>query len=136
MSKHWTTVPVAERPRTGRRHNPFEGLDYSALTSYRGELQRLRNTAQEEIGRLDVLLSLVNSSIAEVEKEPVVRISDHAVLRYLERYDNIDTCAVRRKLLDMLDDGRPEVAYKDGVIATILPPGSASAQAIADEAGE
>jgi hypothetical protein len=52
-----------------------------------------------------------------------LRVSNHALLRYIERVVGIDVEALRAEIADLAQPGSPELAkiiVEDGVVVTIL----------------
>ena len=115
-----------------RRANPFAKLPLSTLQRYTLEMNDEIAAVTAELHRLRAIKELVSEAMRDMEADRVnnvsVRVTDHAVLRYLERYMGFDTIAIEEKLVDMMEEGRPEVAVRDGVIATVLPEGSISTE--------
>lgn len=50
-------------------------------------------------------------------------VTDHAMIRYIERYTDIDLEEIEERIRDMIAADRKELAIRDRVLVTILPPG-------------
>ena len=136
MASNRTVHTVSDKALTKRRTNPFMHVERSALRSYRGELLGMLYPVKQEQERLTALLEMVNQAINhhEEDRRCLLYVSDHAVLRYRERYGGVNIHEARADVLQMVEDGRQEVAVRDGTVATVLPEGCSSAESIADEA--
>ena len=121
-------VPKGFIAKLGRRANPFAKVDFQSLARYQNEIKDEIGACTAEAARLQAILQLVNEALndrrADALHQSTVRVTDHAILRYLERYEGMDLSRIERELIDMADKDRPEVAVRDGVIATVLPEGA------------
>lgn len=85
---------------------------------------KLRKLLNEKSGRLQYLID------KSEDKNPL-NVSDHAVIRYLERVERVDTMEVRKKILGsnysgpLIDGqfpmGTHRVVVSHGVVVTVLP---------------
>lgn len=106
-----------------------ERKDYAnKMSRDKTHLEQLQN----RIKATQVLIDYVDSRLREL-KNPLLHVSNHAIVRYLERIDGVDVEAVKDKILSdellkqtaVLGDGRYPLAcgkqavIKNGVIVTI-----------------
>lgn len=107
-----------------------------ALKRREQRLRQHRDTAEREIVELEAEQKKLEKRLAAVQG-PVgkVRVTDHAVLKYLERVEGVDVERARRSLVDeetatrikQLRSGTfPRDGYRlkvrDGTVVTVLPP--------------
>lgn len=114
---HWSDKALK------RLHNPFIDVPINGLNNYELELRQLISATSVELARLNQLHGLVLEAQRRKDDEQSVVITDHAIVRYLERYENFDLTKVENAILAMARDQRPEVAVRDRTIVTVLPPG-------------
>lgn len=122
--------------RMRKKKNPFLEVEGSALLRYQKELRSELTELQAASSRISFLLSLLEEALnmqKMMSEGGVIRVTDHAVVRYLERYEGLDLSRVEAELIHMLEEGRPEIAFREGVIATVLPEGIVSLEHLADE---
>ena len=95
----------------------LKGLTMERLINMRFEVGRELNRQMTHANDLRIRLDAVRSEISEREETwDGYRITDHAVVRYLERHKGLDIAAVRTEIADMvkaskgidLQDGRPD----------------------------
>jgi hypothetical protein len=108
--------------------NPYDALSVSSLRAHQGELDAMISRTIEELNRLTALRTMV---IEAYNRKPdadryTLRVSDHAIVRYLERFQGDDMDFIRGQILELVDAGRPEVAVRDGTVVTVLPEGASS----------
>ena len=102
----------------------YRGVSDAALHNHRLELQRYRSAMATQAQKIDAAIGdLVKEENRRNSKQQRIYITDHAIVRYLERYTTCDITGVEQEILEMLADGRREVAINDGVISTVLPEG-------------
>ena len=115
--------------------NPFRNLEAVPLRQYEGELRALAAAYTSALARTNNLLGMVKQALGEIENGgETLRVSDHAIVRFIERFGGGDMAEVRAAILAMIEAGRPEVAVRDGVVVTILPEGAESVDALGQEA--
>jgi len=105
-------------------HNPFDEVPSSVLENYRKELQALIQAADKEKARLSAVYTLVCEAQTKRTNPPKLVIADHAIVRYMERYLGFDVQPIVDAIVEMAENADPEVAIREGVIITVLPPGS------------
>lgn len=86
--------------------NPFVGLSYDELMALRTDLRREMGAIRLQAARLDAMIGLVNSAIVAAEP-PALLVSDHAVLRYLERTQGLDVHAMREEIRKKAEAAEP-----------------------------
>lgn len=122
MSKR--SHPVHWSQRLLRRlHNPFSDVSQRHLHNYDMELRQMLGAVDAERSRLILAQSLVHEAQRNAEDTQSITITDHAIVRYLERYEGMDMTRIEDAILAMARDGRPEVAMRNGLIVTLLPEG-------------
>jgi hypothetical protein len=118
----------------GEFANPYRGMTLAQLQNVKAELSRLHTTVNLQAIRLRELLSMVEEETNRVgDKYRRVRITDHAIVRFLERYTTCDIAFAEAEIIEMIEQGRKEVVVSDGLVVTVLPEGT---QGIAPTAKE
>ena len=93
----------------------LKGLTVEQLINVRFEIGRELNRQMTHANDLRIRLDAVRAEISEREETwDGYRITDHAVVRYLERHKGLDIAAVRTEIADMVkaSDG---VDLRDGM---------------------
>lgn len=94
---------------------------YSELQAYRESI----NLTKTELTTLSTIinanLKVIGKEIQRLKNEVVdMSITDHAVLRYLERYQNLNTEKIKQKILDLPLDEKVIVENKVLTVGEIL----------------
>lgn len=79
---------------------------------------------RESAAKYDALRSLMAAAWDDNAHGVNLDISDHAVVRFIERFGNCDMAEVRRGIAALVELGRPEVVLRDRTVITILPEGA------------
>lgn len=113
--------------------NPYEGWSIGRVSTQKGEFERQITALNNQLERVKFLHKMLAQTETKLRREvgQNIEITDHAIVRYLERYTDIDLEAVEDALIDMVENRRPEVMTKAGMIITVLPQGQ-SATGIVD----
>ncbi|CAB4137182.1 hypothetical protein UFOVP319_13 [uncultured Caudovirales phage] len=118
--------------------NPYMGLSRPALETFKLEYETSRECLAELRKNLGAELNLVNQALDVARPERGLGISDHAVLRYMERVRGIDTEAIRAEIQQAVADGqqiapdavagnkREAYILSGGQVVTVLPAGSSA----------
>lgn len=78
----------------------FKNMQFSELTAKESKWKNALHNLDEQARDLRHNLQLVGEEIARRQKAPInPRVSEHAVLRYLERAKGVDTEAIRAEIL-------------------------------------
>lgn len=77
------------------------------LVSLRRECGQIMQILRSRIGKLNGTILKVNSILADRESDrgPETEVSDHAVLRFLERYRGLDIDTLRQEIREIADAG-------------------------------
>ncbi len=110
--------------------NPYIGVDHDKLRAFERAITLTLTHSHVERVRLQACQSLVHAAIRQSEPTYAQHVTDHAIVRWLERFGGLDTNLIRQALMNMVDAGRPEVAVRDNTIVTVLPEGVASVDAV------
>lgn len=94
---------------------------YSELQAYKESI----NLTKTELTTLSTIingnLKVIGKEIQRLKNEVVdMSITDHAVLRYLERYQNLNTEKIKQKILDLPADEKVIVENKVLTVGEIL----------------
>lgn len=118
--------------------NPYATLTESQLTKLIEDIRV--NTENLDAVRKAVAenLQLLNNALQSARPDRGLKVSGHAVLRYLERVRGVDLGAIEREIADAVANGRDigggavvgekrtTFIVKDGWIVTVLPRGSST----------
>lgn len=131
MAKRFRRATILEDYRAEMSGKSIDDLqEERRIVSQR--FNKIKNECATERARLDTIASL----IAERKGGGEIGISDHAVLRYMERHLGVDVRAVRKEISEMaaarkrvsgtgdhfdIADGIVAVIPNGGVMATVLP---------------
>ena len=114
------------------------GLSRPALEAFKLEYETSRECLAELRKQLGAELAMVNDAIAIARPKRGLGISDHAVLRYMERVRGIDTEAIRSEIQEAVASGqqiapdaiagnkREAYILSGGQVVTVLPAGSSA----------
>ena len=104
----------------------LEGKSLDDLREDQVDLGRKCGLLNQEKNKLRIKLDIVKARMEELRGNGDIGISDHAVLRYLERHKGLDVCAVRHEIRALIGEKRvlrrrkaEEIPIGDGVIAVI-----------------
>ena len=118
--------------------NPYAGMSIPALETFKLEYETSRECLAELRKQLGAELAMVNDAIAIARPKRGLGISDHAVLRYMERVRGIDTEAIRSEIQEAVASGqqiapdaiagnkREAYILSGGQVVTVLPAGSSA----------
>lgn len=116
--------------------NPYRQMLRPALEVLKAEYEASRECMDALKRDLGIELAAVNEALAVAGPRRGLAISDHAVLRYLERVRGIDIDAIRAEMRDAVSEGqqiapdaiagRKKEVYimSESQIVTVLPAGS------------
>lgn len=85
------------------------------LKSLEGELstnEQIVNDMQNRKSTLKNKINKLKNSLEHVKPPPSIHISDHALLRYMERHQNIDVEGVRQHIRELLAGSESVVSFK------------------------
>jgi len=117
--------------------NPYMGLSAQALDSFRSEYETSRDCLTDLRATLGDELAKVNQAISVARPARGLNISDHAVLRYMERVRGVDMEAIRAEIAAAVAEGqqiapdtvagtkREAYILAHGQVVTVLPAGAA-----------
>jgi hypothetical protein len=113
-------------------------MSIPALETFKLEYETSRECLAELRKQLGAELAMVNDAIAIARPKRGLGISDHAVLRYMERVRGIDTEAIRSEIQEAVASGqqiapdaiagnkREAYILSGGQVVTVLPAGSSA----------
>ncbi|WCT75009.1 hypothetical protein PQ455_07275 [Sphingomonas naphthae] len=122
MSKRRLDVPHWHSDTLHRLHNPFDQVPDSVLHSYELEIRAMIRACERERARLATVQSLVTEAVRNRKPAKLV-ITDHAIVRFLERFRGWNMAEVEDEIQAMAEAHSPEVAVREGVVITVLPAG-------------
>jgi hypothetical protein len=124
--------------------NPYGGMRYSELCGLRKDYAKMQHAAVAARKVAERNLVLIAEALRGAPEPIRYEVSDHAVVRYLERVEGIDIAAIRDTITLNCEGGRPLIGEKlrggdgflycinsDGFVTTVLP-----LDAVVDELAE
>ena len=119
--------------RLRRLENPFRDVPSPTLWRYRAEVAKTKAAAMAEVSRLDAVDALIQETMRDRERDRSettgLVITDHAMIRYIERWTDVDLAPMIDAIRTMVEEGAPEVAVRNGTVITVLPRGVTSLEA-------
>jgi hypothetical protein len=82
--------------------NPYMGRSYDELRSLRADVRREISSLKLRTSRLNSTLENLNQAIIATDPAKFV-VSEHAILRYLERMKGIDVSAIREEIRNKVE---------------------------------
>jgi hypothetical protein len=113
--------------------NPYSGMSYAELCGRRKDFAKLQHAAVAARKAAERHLTLIRQAMESLETGgDVIEVSDHAVIRYLERVHGADVAAIRDTISAKCAagdnirgaDGHIYVVNNEGHVTTILPLGA------------
>jgi hypothetical protein len=124
--------------------NPYLGVPYAELCGLRKDYAKMQHAAVAARKVAERNLTLIMEALRTAPEPQRYEVSDHAVVRYLERVEGIDIGAVRDTITLSCEAGKPLIGEKlrggdgvlycinaEGFVTTVLPIG-----AVVDELAE
>lgn len=114
---------------------PLSEMTNDELVTKRVELGRKMNWLKQEMGKLHSKNDRIRDELKSRDPNLEIEVSDHAVLRYLERAKGIDINAIRQEIRenilagngDVKVKGRAEGVLHDGLVYVVVRGGNAVA---------
>jgi hypothetical protein len=85
--------------------NPYAGLTYAELCGRRKDYARLKDTGVAVRKEAERHLSLIGAAMEDCRPSRGIEVSDHAVIRFLERVRGVDVNAIRTEIADEVRRG-------------------------------
>jgi hypothetical protein len=79
----------------------YNGLSHDALRGLKRDLQNLDRAHQSARGRIKYDIEMIDAALERVSPG-AVEVTDHAVVRWLERVEGYDVAAVRRRMANLV----------------------------------
>ena len=89
--------PYTTRMVSASLTNPYVTMSFEELREHRMALKRELSASETQTARLKSAMDNVNKALAAISPPPLM-VSDHAILRYLERYKEIDVEGIREEI--------------------------------------
>jgi hypothetical protein len=80
---------------------------------------------RESIAKYDAIKAMVAEEWDRVTHGHRVAVTDHAIVRFIERFGGADIEEVRKGIMALIAAGRPEVVVSNRTVITVLPEGIA-----------
>lgn len=85
--------------------NPYSGLTYAELCGKRKDYARLKDAGVAARKEAERHLNLIGAAMEDCRPSRGIEVSDHAVVRYLERVRGMDVDAIRAEIAEQVRRG-------------------------------
>jgi hypothetical protein len=85
--------------------NPYAGLSYAELCGRRKDYARLKDAGVAARKEAEQHLNLIGRAMSDCRPSRGIEVSDHAVIRYLERVRGMSVDAIREEIAEQVRKG-------------------------------
>lgn len=124
MSRRATRAPAdAAYFKRNASTNPYCGMKKPDLHRALNEAQTMLDYHEAAIARYQAIKAMIGEEWARIGAAPYVKVTDHAIVRFIERFGGCNMDEVRAGITALIAAGRPEVVILNDAVITILPEG-------------